>query len=364
MVYVAQKGDKLGDLVKTGGDIDEVKFISGGKWRRYHGEGWRQFLDVATLAKNIRDFFRLVIGTLQSVYLLRRLKPDGVFIKGAYVGVPVGWAASWRHVPYVTLDLDAMPSLANRLIAKRAAAHGVALPKEAYPYPPDKTYYVGVPIADDFKPVSPKLQADYKKALGLAAHTQVILVIGGGLGAERLNTAVAKLVPALLERYPDATIIHGVGRDHEKKMSHAYSESILGKDSSRIIVKGFIEDMYRYSGAADIIISRAGAASLAEFAAQAKACIIVPNPLLTGGHQLKNADQLAAHQAIRVVHESELSNEDHGLFAVLCELLESPQQRAQLGATLHSFARNDAAKNLARILLQLFTKKRDEDLAN
>lgn len=341
-----------------------MKFINGGKWRRYHGEGWRQFFDVATLAKNTRDFFRLVIGTLQSVYLLRRLKPDGVFIKGAYVGVPVGWAASWRHVPYVTLDLDAMPSLANRLIAKRAAAHGVALPKETYPYPPDKTYHVGVPIADDFKLVSPKLQADYKKALGLDAYRHVILVIGGGLGAERLNTAVAQLMPELLERYPDAAVIHGVGRDHEKKMSRAYDESVPAKDRSRIIVKGFMEDMYRYSGAADVIISRAGAASLAEFAAQAKACIIVPNPLLTGGHQLKNADQLAAHQAIRVVHEGELGDKEHGLFVALCELLESPQQRTQLGTTLHSFARSDAAKNLARILLQIFTKKRNENLAN
>ncbi len=360
LVYVAQKSDKLGDLVAAGSDIDEVKEITGGKWRRYHGEGWRQLFDVVTLAKNARDFFRVIIGTLQSLRLLGKLKPDGVFIKGAYVGVPVGWAARWRHIPYVTLDLDALPSLANRLIAKHAAAHAVGLPAEHYAYPPDKTFYVGVPIADTFKLVTPAQQAKWRSELKLDMYEQVILATGGGLGADRLNMMIAHQMPAIVTQYPNAAIVHAVGRDHEVKMNELYDSLLPPRQRHQAIVKGFIEGVYRYSGAADVVISRAGATSLAEFAAQGKACIIVPNPLLTGGHQLKNADQLAAHGAIKVVHEADPLTGGAELLQTVTELLAAPVARGQLGAALHSFAKSDAADQLAELLLQTFNKQSDE----
>ncbi len=354
LVYVAEKSDKLGDLVTPGGDIAEVKLISGGKWRRYHGEGWRQLFDLPTLAKNVRDFFRVLRGTFQSWWLLGKLRPAGVFIKGAYVGVPVGWAARWRNIPYVTLDLDALPSLANRLIAKHAAAHAVALPKEIYPYPADKTFYVGVPIAETFSLVTPAQQAAWRSELGLASYEQIIFAMGGGLGAERLNMMLAEQVPALLKQYPHAALVHVVGRAHEAKMTDYYEAALDNRQRGQVLVKGFVDDVYRYSGAADLVISRAGATSLAECAAQGKACIIIPNPILTGGHQLKNAEQLAAHGAIKVVPETDSKEGSGGLLTAMTELLATPTRRAQLGATLHSFAQPDAAGKLATLLLQTF----------
>jgi len=358
LVYVASKHDKLGDLVKPGGDIDEVKLISGGKWRRYHGEGWRQLLDLPTFIKNCRDFFRVILGTLQSLKLLGKLKPDGVFIKGAYVGVPVGWAARWRHVPYVTLDLDALPSLANRLIAKHAAAHAVALPKEIYPYPADKTFYVGVPVAEKFSLVTAAQQATWRQELGLGDYEQVILAVGGGLGATRLNTTIAAQVPKLFGRYPKMALVHVVGRDHEADMQQQYDKTLSQSQRARVITKGFIDDLYRYTGAADLIVSRAGAGSLAEFAAQGKACVIVPNPLLSGGHQLKNAEQLAAHQAIRVVPETGTKADENSLSQAIVELLDNPSERTRLGTTLHTFAQPEAANHLASLLLETFKSDR------
>lgn len=355
LVYVAQKGDKLGDLVSPGSDIDDVKLISGGKWRRYHGEGWRQLFDVPTLAKNVRDVFRVIFGTWQSWRLLGKLKPEGVFIKGAYVGVPVGWAARRRHIPYVTLDLDAVPSLANRLIAKHATAHAVAMPKEIYPYPPDKTFYVGVPITETFQLVTPAQQAAWRAELKLDSYEQVLVAVGGGLGAVRLNQLLAAQAAALFEQYPNAVLIHVVGRDHEAEMNQKYDESLDTRLRSHVLVKGFVEDLYRYGGAADLIISRAGATSLAEMAAQGKACIIVPNPVLTGGHQLKNAEQLAAHGAIRVIDERS-DEAGRELLTEICELLAAPTTRAQMGALLHSLVQPGAADRLAQLLLKTFDR--------
>ena len=240
LVYVAQKGDKLGDLVTTGQAIDEIRLISGGKWRRYHGEGWRQILDISTLAKNTRDFFRVMKGTLQSWRLLGKIKPDGVFIKGAYVGVPIGWAARFRHVPYVTLDLDSLPSLANRLIAKHASVHAVGMPKELYTYPPDKTFYVGVPIAEEFTLITPQQQAAFRTGLKLDSYEQVVVATGGGLGADRLNTMLAQQMPVVLAHFPNAALVHSVGRDHELKINELYDKLLEPRLRQHVIVKGFI----------------------------------------------------------------------------------------------------------------------------
>ncbi len=354
VIYVAPKGDKLSDIVEQNNNIDEVRFIMSGKWRRYNGEGWRQFFDIKTIAKNTGDFFRVICGTLQAYRLLGKLKPDSVLVKGL---VPIGWAARLKNIPYVTLDLDALPSLANRLVAKHASFHAVGAPKQLYNYPQTKTFYTGIPISEAYEMVTPQLQSRWRKDIGLDSFEYVILATGGGLGAVRLNQAIASQIAALLKLYPDLALVHVVGRDHEDEMKRQYTEVLSSTLESHVIVKGFISDMYKYSGAADLIISRAGATSLAELSAQAKACIIVPNPLLTSGHQLKNAEQLAAHGAIDIVHEDQLSKRPEILLEHIEDLLSEPSRRASLGKTLHGLAHSSAAENVADLLLRSADKQ-------
>src|SRR5665213_2594114 len=135
LVYIGQTGDLLGDIPSQHPSIDEVFTVRAGKFRRYHGEGFKQLLDVVTMAKNIRDFFYVIIGFWQSRRLLKQLKPAVIFVKGGFVGVPVGLAAATRQIPFITHDSDPIPGLANRIIARWAVMHAVALPKDIYPYP-------------------------------------------------------------------------------------------------------------------------------------------------------------------------------------------------------------------------------------
>jgi UDP-N-acetylglucosamine--N-acetylmuramyl-(pentapeptide) pyrophosphoryl-undecaprenol N-acetylglucosamine transferase len=118
------------------------------------------------------------------------------------------------------------------------------------------------------------------------------------------------------------------------------------------VVKGYVSDLYRYSGAADVIITRAGATAIAEFAVQGKACILVPNPILTGGHQLKNAQVLADKGAVVVVPEADLKKNAEKLKSALTDLLADPLKQAELGHQLAAFARPGAAKELAVLLLE------------
>lgn len=352
LIYIGQTGDGLGDIPAKHPAIDQVFTVRAGKFRRYHGEGFKQLLDIPTLLKNLRDSLYVVIGCWQSRQLLRKLQPDIIFIKGGFVGVPVGLAAARAHIPYITHDSDALPGLANRLIARWAVKHAVALPADIYPYPPDKTITTGIPLQADFLPVTPELQRRYRQELELPTGAKVLFIIGGGLGAQRVNQAVSEAVPHLLDQFQDLHVRHVVGRANQVAMNDNYAARLEPAERGRVKVYGYLDDVYRYSGAADLVITRAGATNLAEFALQGKACIVIPNPLLAGGHQLKNAEYLAEQGAAVVLDEADLLDDPHRLAKQASDLLNSPKACQKLGAKLAAFAKPDATAALAELILE------------
>lgn len=353
ITYVGQTGDRFGEVVAEHELIDEVYTISAGKFRRYHGEGLRQLRDIQTIWLNIRDGFRVLRGCWQAWLLIGRLHPDIVFCKGGFVGVPVGLAAALRKVPYITHDSDAMPGLANRIISRWATLHAVALDPKKYPYPQTKTKNVGVPVAAAYGSVSPKQMNDFRKELGLDSYTQVVLVTGGGLGAARLNHAAVLTAPKLLKKYPQLALVHTTGATHEKVVADAYDAALSPTERARVFVIGYTTKLHAYSGAADIVIARGGATNFAELAAQAKPCIIVPNPLLAGGHQLKNAAAYQEKGAVITIDEARLSHNHELLLHALATLLEDAHLRARLSTAIHSFARPESAKQLATEILNI-----------
>jgi UDP-N-acetylglucosamine--N-acetylmuramyl-(pentapeptide) pyrophosphoryl-undecaprenol N-acetylglucosamine transferase len=353
IIYIAQAGDSLGDVPAADKNIDRVYAVRAGKFRRYHGEGWRQLLDVETLLKNLRDVFYVLAGFWQSFWLLGKVKPDVIFVKGGFVGVPVGLAAALRRIPYITHDSDALPGLANRIIAPWAKLHTVALPKEVYDYPPKNTITVGVPIMHHFGPLTSAIIHEYRHQLKLDEAGKILLVTGGGLGAQRLNDAVETCVPELLDRYKDLWIVHIAGRLSEADVRQRYKQLLPAKDQHRVIIKGFVNNMYQYSGVADVIVTRASGTAMAEFSAQAKATVVVPNPILAGGHQLKNAKVLADRKAIRMVSEATLRDDHLALMPPLTELFDSPAKITALGKKLETLAQPHAAHMLAVLLLEV-----------
>lgn len=351
--YILGRGDKLSDVVKEKDIFENVHHVFSGKFRRFHGGGLLQFLDIPTTLKNIRDMFLVLIGFVQSVLLLQKLKPDALFIKGGFVGVPVGLAAALLKIPFVTHDSDAVPGLANRIIGRWAAKHAVAMPVEHYSYPKGRTTQVGNPVSDKYTLVTAALQKSYKESFGLPSDAQVVFVTGGGLGAHRLNMSVAALAKQLLGRHPQAVILHISGRGKEDEVIQAYAKALNESELERVVLEPFVTDMYRYSGAADVSVVRAGANTLAELATQAKACIIVPNPQLTGGHQLKNAELLKERGAVTIVDDEAVSKNPELLLQQIEALLDSPQKRLELARNLHSTSFEDSAQQLAQIVLSV-----------
>ncbi|HXE10044.1 MAG TPA: glycosyltransferase, partial [Verrucomicrobiae bacterium] len=194
LIYIGQRGDSLGDIPAADPNIDETYAVSAGKFRRYHGEGFKQLLDLPTMFRNFRDLFRVIAGIWQSRRLMDRLQPEIVFSRGGFVSVPVCLGAALKHIPYITHDSDPVPSLANRLIARWARLHAVALPTNLYPYPAKKTITTGIPLSEAFQPVTGALKKEYRDELKLSQSARMLFIIGGGLGSQRINEAVADAI--------------------------------------------------------------------------------------------------------------------------------------------------------------------------
>lgn len=347
VIYVGEKGGKFSELIDNHKDIDGVYSISAGKLRRYYEESWlRRLTDIQANLLNARDFFRFIAGTLQAYRLLGRIKPDVVFQKGGFVGVPVGLAAWRRRIPLVTHDSDSLPGLANRLVSRWAVLHATAMPAEYYAayYPAAKVMQVGVLVDAAYQLVTPEMQNECKLKLRLRPDAPLLLITGGSSGAEAINKAVKQSIATLLQNHSTLQIIHQTGKGK--------AEIYGGFTHERLKVVEFMNPMPDYTGAADIIVTRAGANALAEFGVQGKACIVVPSPYLTGGHQMKNAAILEEKGAVMVVEENELLDSQHGLFAAVASLLTNEKKRQQLAQRLHEQTIPDASHRLAMVLLE------------
>lgn len=343
-VYIGERGGKFQELTATHEAIDETYTIWAGKFRRYNGESWaKRLLDVKTNVLNLRDLFYFAIGTVQSWFLLGKVKPDMLFLKGGFVGVPVGLAAALRHKPFITHDSDALPGLANRIVGRWARTHAVALPPETYAYPQPKTVQVGVLVEPLFQYVTPEKQAQFKQEIGVSNDSLVMLVTGGSSGAANINEALRQIAPGLLNDFPTLQIVHQAGKG---------KAGIYGPyQHERLAVLEFMRPMYTYTGAADIVVSRASGNTVAELGVQGKAVIVVPNPLLTGGHQLKNAQALADIGAAIVVPEAAEGTDSEALDAAVRDLIQNADKRQQLAVTLHDNTLTGAAEKLAGLLL-------------
>jgi UDP-N-acetylglucosamine--N-acetylmuramyl-(pentapeptide) pyrophosphoryl-undecaprenol N-acetylglucosamine transferase len=347
VIYVGDTGGKFASMTAGQKVFDAQYTVRAGKLRRYHGESWLcRIFDFKTNLLNLRDVGYVLIGIVQSYFLLGKLRPDVVLLKGGFVGVPVGIAAAARKIPIVTHDSDAIPGLANRLAGRWALYHATALPVEYYNYPATKSRFTGVLVGDSYQPVDSQLQTKYKQQLEVPSDNEVLLVTGGSLGSQKLNEGLVKIAPQLLKDYPKLWIFHIAGRG---------KQDCYGNFSDpQLKVSELLSDLYVYSGAADVVVTRAGANSLAEFGVQGKATIVVPNPLLTGGHQLENAQHLLEQKAVKVVDESGLkTNPGQALLPVIQELLDKVDERQALGKKLQSLTVKDAAQKLAKLLLEV-----------
>jgi UDP-N-acetylglucosamine--N-acetylmuramyl-(pentapeptide) pyrophosphoryl-undecaprenol N-acetylglucosamine transferase len=301
-----------------------------------------ELLDVAPLrGGGVRGFARglaRAVGVVPAaVDLVRRRKPDVVFSVGGYAGGPVSLAARLMGVPLAILEPNGVLGLTNRLLVpfshraytgfgdldKRLGARGRAL---------------GVPLRGAFKHVP---------YASFAGRFQVLMV-GGSLGATALNRSMPEAFAGLLEKAPGATIVHQTGRGNGPTVEAEYRA--LGALGSARIVE-FIDDVASELGAADVVVQRAGASSLAELCVVGRPSILVPFPFAADQHQLSNARGLERAGAAVAIVQSDAK--PARLTAELARLSADPDARARMADAAASLGRPFAARDIASDLLEL-----------
>lgn len=328
-----------------------IDTIFAGKLRRYHHLTFLQHFTIpSVIFPNIRDFLLVLLGTVQSIVKLLVWRPDIVFTKGGYVCLPVGWAAGLLRIPLIVHDSDAHPGLTNRLLAKFAKKIATGAPLEYYAYPKSKTVYVGTPISAAFVPVTKQQQTELKRDLGVSVTRPLIVITGGGLGARMINDVVVLHLDQYL-KLADVILISGNDQYDELR-------AITPQDDPRFQLHGFVsKNMREMMSAADVVIARAGATTLLELAALAKPTVLVPNGRLTGGHQLKNAKVYGDKEAVVIVNDELFSDaNDTTLLSAVKRVVTDETLRHTLAKNIHAFAKPDAAKDTAKIILKAAQK--------
>lgn len=358
VVYIGLKGEVLeSELGKRYQIFDEVRHVTSGKFRRYHGESFLvHLIDFRTLGLNVRDFFKVLAGIISARKILRQVRPDAVLSKGGFVVVPVGIAARMLKIPIITHDSDAVPGLANRIVGRFAKIHTTGMPTSYYKYPQASMHYVGIPLDERIKPVTAEMQRLYKKELGFKPESLVLLVGGAGHGARDVNNTILGIAPELLTRFENLNLIHIAGQKNIDAVKTSY-RNMPPDHNKRVMVLGFTPDFYRYTGAADLVVTRAGATTIAEAALQAKPLILIPAPHLTGGHQIKNANFVKKAGAAKVVDNDADPDE---LLQTISRILSDEVMRKKMSAKMGALAKPEAANQLAGLIIATARKSHSQ----
>lgn len=337
-----------------------VRRIPAGKFHRYadwHFKDYFVHLSVTIkelIIGNILGFFGFIAGFFAAFFRLCRKdnRPDIIFLKGGYVCLPVGLVAKIFKIPYVIHESDTVAGLANRLLMKKAkkVAFGMPVPEEVAEKHPNFVW-TGIPVGPEFKPVSGSKQISLKKAFSFNPDKPLVVITGGSQGSENLNEATRAILPELL-KFTSVGLV--AGRKHYENMIDLKQYENWDKASleSNFRMWEFNTTMDELMGAADVVVSRAGATTIAELAGLKKAVILVPFARLPGGHQTKNADRLAKSGAASIINDLKMVEDPNILLEEIRHLVKSPRLRADMADKLAEEARADAAKRLAEIILE------------
>ncbi len=313
--------------------------VPAGKMRRYAS------------VQNITDAFVTLAGTISALFTLFRLYPDVVVSKGGYGSVPTVLAARLLRIPVIIHESDAKPGRANLLAAKFAKKIAISFESAAQYFPKnvqDRIARTGIPIRKALMRVEIEGAQQY---LGLEKDIPTILILGGSQGAVKINEMVLTSLPRLVAR---ANVIHQTGQANFKDVQ-GIAKVVLGKDphASRYNPINYLSEisLQRAAGVASLVVSRAGANSIAEIGLWKKPAILIPIPESISHDQRTNAYAYAKTGAAIVLDEENLT--PHILVSEIERILNDPALAKRMGAAAEGFTDPDAARILAGEVLAL-----------
>lgn len=290
-----------------------------------------------SLATRARTMLDLPMSVLHCRKLLKQFRPDVVVGVGGYASGPAMVAAIFARIPTLAVEPNAFPGLANRLVGKHVSAAAVN-------FEPALKFFrnaqlTGIPVRAEFFNLKSRPE-------NAPPH---LLIFGGSQGARVLNRTVPQIAARLLDTVPGLTILHQAGARHAEETQATYAAS--GADPTRWQVHAFLDDMAKRFEAADLVLSRSGASTVAEEMAAGKPALLVPFPGAADDHQRKNAEVMAGAGAAKMLIESEMTPER--LLESLTAMFRDRAELRAMGDRAQKLAHPDAASRIAAMAPKL-----------
>lgn len=283
--------------------------------------------------------FKLLDSLWKSRKIIKQFKPDVVIGTGGFASGPLLQMANLMHIPTVIQEQNSFPGITNKILSKKADAICVAYENLERFFPAAKMILTGNPVRQDLIDIDSK-RAEAIAHFGLDPNKKTVLVLGGSLGARRINQLIEKELAKITAQ--NVQIIWQCGK--------LYFEDYKKYNTTNVQVLAFIERMDLVYAAADIIVSRAGASSVSELCIVGKPVIFIPSPNVAEDHQTKNAKAIVDKKGAMLLKESELDAE----FSLVFEaLLKDKGKQMQLSENIKQLAMPDATKMIADVIVKL-----------
>ncbi len=297
---------------------------------------------------NVIDLFKIIPGIIKSILGMYFDFPDVVFSKGGHESFPVVFAARFLGIPVVIHESDAVPGKVNAWAGKFAKRVAIAFPGSSQYFSKKNVALTGNPVRKEF---FVRKKEGAKEFFGFEDKIKTVFVTGGSQGAQIINDNLLDVLPELLKGYQ---IIHQCGKNNLKEVENRVSvlmESSVYKPRYRIYDYLDVNGMRMAYGASDLIVSRAGAASIFEIAASGLPSIIVPLADSAQDHQRENAYAYAKSGAAEVIEQNNLT--PHVLRSEIEGLLNNKDKLQKMSEEAKKFSKPDAAEKIAREIIRL-----------
>ena len=290
-------------------------------------------------------WFKVIIkvlsGFINSIALLKQLKPKVVIGTGGYVCGPVLLGAVLLGIPAVIQEQNTVPGLTNRILGRFVDEIHIAFEEAAKYFKPERTLLIGNPIRREIA----NAKGDYGK-LGLNDAMLTIFVLGGSQGASRFSVAMMGALPLLEPFAHKIQIVHQARDDDIDEVKAQYASSNITN-----LVQPFFNNIHEIYSLTDLMVCRAGAMTLAEVTASGLPAIVVPYPYATADHQTKNAQAMQQNGAAILIKDEELTGER--LAETIISLLEDEKTLAQMADASRKLGKPDATERIAKAVLNL-----------
>jgi UDP-N-acetylglucosamine--N-acetylmuramyl-(pentapeptide) pyrophosphoryl-undecaprenol N-acetylglucosamine transferase len=314
----------------------------------YKIEGlWIAGLQRKLTLQNVMFPFKLIDSLWKSRKIIKKFKPDVVIGTGGFASGPLLQMANMLNIPTVIQEQNSYPGITNKLLSKKANTICVAYENLERFFSKEKMILTGNPVRQDLIDIESK-RAEAIQYFNLDTSKKTVLVLGGSLGARRVNQLIEKELNNFLSQ--NVQVIWQCGKLYFEEYKKYNSDKLITDNAQLITVLAFIDRMDLVYAAADIVISRAGASSVSELCIVGKPVIFIPSPNVAEDHQTKNAQSIVDKKGAIMLKESDLEEQ----FSLVFDALVKGQgKQDQLSTNIKQLALPNATKKIVDEIVSL-----------